>query len=184
MLIPIRQARWEHFNNLSLLITAARAGSRVFRLRNFKDERARYASGLALATANLASASTALLQQTAAGANSIATLGFNVGLQADISAQESTSETKRSTSIGSIIRGDIINLTTGTRTTDGTTTRYNTANTQIDMEGADVEGRVGSTNSTNVGISQGTSRTRTQETVVTSLTSGGTAEITVKVIPT
>ncbi len=110
-------------------------------VRDLKDERARYASGLALAAANLASASTALIQQTGAGAASIATLGFNVGLQADISAQENTSETKRSTSIGSIIRGDIINLTTGTRTTDGTTTRYNTANTQIDMQGADVEAR-------------------------------------------
>ena len=85
-------------------------------VRDLEDDRAWYQTGLALATVNLASANTALLQQTAAAAASTTTWGFNAGLQLDLSASEAKSETFKSTSIGSTLNADTIRLTTGSKT--------------------------------------------------------------------
>ncbi|HMY40028.1 MAG TPA: hemagglutinin repeat-containing protein, partial [Marinagarivorans sp.] len=107
-------------------------------VRDLEDDRAWYQTGLALATVNLASANTALLQQSAAAAASTSTWGFNAGLQLDLSASEAKSETFKSTSIGSTLNADTIRLTTGSKNADGS---LNTQNTQLDMQGAEISAR-------------------------------------------
>ncbi|HMW48935.1 MAG TPA: hemagglutinin repeat-containing protein, partial [Cellvibrionaceae bacterium] len=122
-------------------------------VRDLEDDRAWYQTGLALATVNLASASTALLQQSAAAAASTSTWGFNAGLQLDLSASETKEETFNSTSIGSTLNADTIKLSTGIKNPDGS---LNTQGTRIDMQGADVNGR-------DVSITTGTLDARSRE---------------------
>lgn len=79
-----------------------------------KDDKEWYQAGVALAAVNLASSITALVQQTAAAAQSASTYGFNAGLQLDIDATKIDSTQQATTAVGSYVSGNNIAIRTGT----------------------------------------------------------------------
>jgi len=82
-----------------------------------------YQAGMVLAAANLASKITLLAQQTAAGAASVATWGFNAGIQLDLEATKTETENQQESSRASTLAANNIRITTGNDTTrDNTST--------------------------------------------------------------
>ena len=90
-------------------------------LDDIKGDEAWYQAGIATASANLASQSTLLLQQTSAAAQSAATYGFNAGLQLNIAATKTDSHLDSTGSLASSISGNNINILTGGDGQKGTT---------------------------------------------------------------
>lgn len=90
-------------------------------LNDLKGDEQWYQAGIATATANLASKTTLLAQQTNAAANSGATYGFNAGVQLDIAANKTSSSQQKSMSRGSNIDASNINIITGGDGQTGTT---------------------------------------------------------------
>ena len=78
-----------------------------------KGDKEWYVAGIALAAVNLTSKTTALVQQTAAAAQSTATYGFNAGVQLDIDASKTTTSIKETTAVASTVSGNNINIQTG-----------------------------------------------------------------------
>ncbi|ELI1809570.1 hemagglutinin repeat-containing protein [Vibrio fluvialis] len=79
-------------------------------IEDTKSDEAWYLSNIALSGANLASKITLLAKQTAAAAQSSGTYGFDVGLEANVSASTSKNETISSTAQGSTLAGNNINI--------------------------------------------------------------------------
>jgi filamentous hemagglutinin len=67
-----------------------------------KGDKEWYQAGIALAAINLTSATTALVQQTAAAAQSASTYGFNAGIQLDIDASKSNTTEKGTTAVTAV----------------------------------------------------------------------------------
>ena len=91
--------------------------------------------GVALAAVNLTSSVTALVQQTAAAAQSASTWGFNAGVQLDIDATKTTTSEKETTARGSNISGNKIVIQTGTLDENN---NLDTANTQTTIRGSNL----------------------------------------------
>ncbi|MFT5419723.1 MAG: filamentous hemagglutinin [Candidatus Endobugula sp.] len=72
-----------------------------------------YQAGIALAAISLASKVTLLVQQTVAGAASVVTFGFNAGVQIDLEASKTETDTHSEVSRGSVLAGNNINIQTG-----------------------------------------------------------------------
>ncbi|MCV2884698.1 filamentous hemagglutinin N-terminal domain-containing protein [Aestuariibacter sp. AA17] len=89
----------------------------VLELRQLLDDihsdEAWYKAGIAAATANVASKTTGLLQQSAAAAQSTATWGFNAGVQLDVQGNKTETHTQESTSNASYLQGNNVNIVTG-----------------------------------------------------------------------
>lgn len=80
-----------------------------------KSDEAWYVAGVALATENVASKTTLLVQQTAAAAQSTGTYGFNAGLHLDIEASKTQASSQQTTSVGSQLSGENIVVRAGNR---------------------------------------------------------------------
>jgi filamentous hemagglutinin len=102
---------------------------------DLKDDKEFYQAGVALAAVNLTGSVTALAQQTAAAAASVATWGFNAGVQLDIDASKTNTTEKSSTARGSNISGNKIAIQTGTLDENG---KLNTDNTQTTIRGSNL----------------------------------------------
>src|SRR5690606_21090634 len=87
-----------------------------------KDNEEWYIAGITLAAANLVSATTGLMQQTAAAAQSAGTYGFNAGLQLDLDVSQTSSESRATTAVASTVSGQNIRINTGNGDTTGTET--------------------------------------------------------------
>jgi hypothetical protein len=74
-----------------------------------------YQAGIVLAAANLVGKTTLLIQQTAAGAASVATWGFNAGVQLDLEASKTETKTHSEMSRGSLLSGNNITIQTGNK---------------------------------------------------------------------
>lgn len=98
-----------------------------------KEDKEWYQAGIALAAVNLTSATTALIQQTAAAAQSTATWGFNAGLQLDIDASKTDSQLKTTTAVASNLSGNNIVIQTGTANGNG---QLDTKGTQTTISGS------------------------------------------------
>lgn len=89
----------------------------VVELRNLLDDvkgdEEWYIAGIATATANVVSKTTLLQQQIAGAGSSAATYGFNAGLELDIAATKTDSSMEATSSVGSTISGNNINVVTG-----------------------------------------------------------------------
>jgi hypothetical protein len=72
-----------------------------------------YQAGIVLAAANLTSKATLLYQQTAAGSISGLTFGFNAGIQIDLDASKTATNTHSEVSRGSLLAGENITIQTG-----------------------------------------------------------------------
>jgi filamentous hemagglutinin len=72
-----------------------------------------YQAGIALAAISLASKITLLVQQSVAGAASVVTFGFNAGVQIDLEASKTETDTHSEVSRGSVLAGNNINIQTG-----------------------------------------------------------------------
>ena len=81
-------------------------------LDNIKDEEKYYITNIALATTNLASKTTALISQSSSAATSSQTLGFSLGVAANISGTKTTTTTNQTISKPSNLSALNINLTT------------------------------------------------------------------------
>ena len=79
---------------------------------NIKDEEKYYITNIALATTNLASKTTALISQSSSAATSSQTLGFSLGVAANISGTKTTTTTNQTISKPSNLSALNINLTT------------------------------------------------------------------------
>jgi hypothetical protein len=82
-------------------------------IKEAKGDKKWYLTNITAATLNLASKTTLLAQQTAAAAQSTSTYGFNVGLQLDIDATKTNTQTDSSKSVGSTISGKNVTLIAG-----------------------------------------------------------------------
>src|SRR5690606_38489110 len=93
-------------------------------LGDMKGDKEWYVAGVVLAAANVTAKTTALVQQTAAAAQSTATWGFNAGVQLDIDASKTQTSLKETTAVASTLSGDNIRIQTGAGkdTASGTTT--------------------------------------------------------------
>ena len=93
-------------------------------IEDVKADEIFYQTGLALAATNLASATTALMQQTATAVTSATGFGFgfNAGIQLDIDASKTSSEQHSTRAVASTLSGQNIRLATGNGNTDGTQT--------------------------------------------------------------
>ncbi|MCG9752728.1 hemagglutinin repeat-containing protein [Vibrio brasiliensis] len=80
-----------------------------------KSDEAWYVAGVALATENVASKTTLLVQQTAAAAQSTGTYGFNAGLHLDIEASKTQASSQQTTSVGSQLSGENVVVRAGNR---------------------------------------------------------------------
>ena len=88
-----------------------------------ESDEAWYQAGIAAAALDVTSKTTALAQQTASAAASTATYGFNAGIQLDISATKTQTETNQTLSVASVLDGNNIILRTGNGgQLDGTST--------------------------------------------------------------
>ncbi len=129
-----------------------------------KEDEQWYVAGVALAATNLASATTGLIQQTAAAAQSTGTYGFNAGLQLDIDASQTDAEAKSTTAVASTISGQNINLQTGRRNAQG---QLITAGTITNIEGSNLlaTNRIGiATGDLNVTASKNTTESSNETT--------------------
>ncbi len=102
-------------------------------LQDVKDDEEYYQAGVALAAANLATATTTLVQQTIAAAASTGTWGFNAGIQLDIDATKTDGTESASTAQGSSITGNQIIIETGINDANG---KLNTQGTQTTIQGS------------------------------------------------
>ncbi len=82
-------------------------------VNDLQDDEEWYQTGIALATVNLASKTTLAMQQSAAAINSSGFLGFDAGIQLDVSATQTQTHTEETTSVGSFISGADITIATG-----------------------------------------------------------------------
>ncbi len=82
-------------------------------VNDLQDDEKWYQTGIALATVNLASKTTLAMQQSAAAINSSGFLGFDAGIQLDVSATQTQTHTEETTSVGSFISGADITIATG-----------------------------------------------------------------------
>jgi filamentous hemagglutinin len=98
-----------------------------------KGDKEWYQAGIALAAVNLTSATTALVQQTAAAMASAGTWGFNAGVQLDIDASKSNTKEQGTTAVASELSGNKIVIQTGTANDDGT---LNTKGTTTTISGS------------------------------------------------
>ncbi|MCW8125936.1 hemagglutinin repeat-containing protein [Microbulbifer halophilus] len=82
-----------------------------------------YQAGIAAAAADVTSKTTALMQQSAAAAQSAGTYGFNAGVQLDVDATRTGSESHQTSSQASNLSGQNISIQTGNEdgTSDGST---------------------------------------------------------------
>ncbi|WP_334079313.1 two-partner secretion domain-containing protein [Microbulbifer sp. M83] len=82
-----------------------------------------YQAGIVAAAAEVTSKTTALTQQTAAAAQSSGTYGFNAGVQLDVDATRTGSESQQTSSLASNLSGQNITINTGNEdgTSDGST---------------------------------------------------------------
>jgi len=112
----------------------------LLELRNLvndvKGDKEWYQAGVALAAVNLTSATTALVQQTAAAAQSAGTYGFNAGLQLDVDASKSNTTEKGTTAVASNLSGNNILIQTGTMGEDG---KLNTQGTTTTISGSHLD---------------------------------------------
>ncbi|MBB3059990.1 hemagglutinin repeat-containing protein [Microbulbifer rhizosphaerae] len=72
-----------------------------------------YLAGVAAAAADVTSKTTLLVQQTAAAAQSTGTYGFNAGVQLDIDASKTDTESHQTSSLASSLSGSNIRIQTG-----------------------------------------------------------------------
>lgn len=79
-------------------------------IQSAEDDKSWYEAGLATATLNVTSKGTLLIQQTGAAAQSAGTYGFNAGLQLEIDATKTKSESIQTSSVASILQGRNIRL--------------------------------------------------------------------------
>ncbi|MCY9846361.1 hemagglutinin repeat-containing protein [Vibrio caribbeanicus] len=82
-----------------------------------------YIGGIALATVDVTSKTTALTQQTAAAAQSTATWGFNAGIQLDIDASKTQTQSQQTTSQASQLTGNNIRIQAGSEKGDVATVK-------------------------------------------------------------
>ncbi|WP_414932101.1 hemagglutinin repeat-containing protein [Vibrio europaeus] len=78
-----------------------------------KSDEAWYVAGVALATQDVVSKTTLLVQQTAAAAQSTGTYGFNAGIHLDVEASKTTASSQQTTSQGSQLSGQNILVRAG-----------------------------------------------------------------------
>jgi len=78
-----------------------------------KSDEGWYQTGIALAAADVASKSTQLVQQTAAAAKSTGTYGFNAGLQFDMDATKTSSDSQQTSSVASTLSGENVHIRAG-----------------------------------------------------------------------
>ena len=81
-------------------------------IEDVKDEEKYYLSNIALATANVASKTAALISQGAAASSSWVTWGFSVGASAELSGTTSKDSSKSSNSVASNLSGNNIKILT------------------------------------------------------------------------
>ena len=81
-------------------------------IEDVKDEEKYYLSNIALATANVASKTAALISQGAAASSSWVTWGFSVGASAELSGTTSKDNSKSSSSVASNLSGNNIKILT------------------------------------------------------------------------
>jgi|GEM_PF-319583 len=81
-------------------------------IEDVKDEEKYYLSNIALATANVASKTAALISQGAAASSSWVTWGFSVGASAELSGTSSKDSSKSSSSVASNLSGNNIKILT------------------------------------------------------------------------
>ena len=81
-------------------------------IEDVKDEEKYYLSNIALATANVASKTAALISQGAAASSSWVTWGFSVGASAELSGTSSKDSSKSSSSVASNLSGKNIKILT------------------------------------------------------------------------
>ncbi|MBE3606355.1 hemagglutinin repeat-containing protein [Campylobacter sp. RM13119] len=115
---------------------------------NIKDEERYYIANIALATADVASKTTALVSQASVAGASWATFGFSVGLAADISGSNTKNTTSQTTSVSSNLNANNIKISTNKDKDTSTNiigSNLNTSN-NIDI----------STNNLNINASQDT----------------------------
>ena len=77
-------------------------------IQSAEDDKTWYKAGIAAATLNFTSKGTLLMQQTGAAYNSLATYGFNAGVQLDIEASKTQNEQNQTASVASILQGNNI----------------------------------------------------------------------------
>ena len=82
-------------------------------LDDMEGDKEWYLTGIALAGVNLTSKTTQLAQQITAAAASVATYGFNAGVQLDIDATKSKTSVNEMTSVGSNIQAENMTMMTG-----------------------------------------------------------------------
>lgn len=78
-----------------------------------EDDKDWYIASIATATANVASKTTQLLQQTATAAQSASTYGFNAGIQFDAELTKTDSHSDQTSSLASSLSGQNIQIKTG-----------------------------------------------------------------------
>ncbi|MCG9751054.1 hemagglutinin repeat-containing protein [Vibrio brasiliensis] len=78
-----------------------------------KSDEAWYVAGVALATQDVVSKTTLLVQQTAAAVQSTGTYGFNAGIHLDVEASKTTASSQQTTSQGSQLSGQNILVRAG-----------------------------------------------------------------------
>ncbi|MEZ8100376.1 two-partner secretion domain-containing protein [Vibrio bivalvicida] len=78
-----------------------------------KSDESWYVAGVALATEDVASKTTLLVQQTVAAAQSTGTYGFNAGLHLDIEASKTKASSQQTTSVGSQLSGQNVIVRAG-----------------------------------------------------------------------
>ena len=81
-------------------------------IEDVKDEEKYYLSNIALATANVASKTAALISQGSAASSSWVTWGFSVGASAELSGTSSKDSSKSSSSVASNLSGNNIKILT------------------------------------------------------------------------
>lgn len=86
-------------------------------ISDVKSDEAWYASGVVLASEDVASKTTALYQQTAALATSVSScvycFGFNAGIQLDVEASQTNVSTQRTEALGSNLSGQNVQIAAG-----------------------------------------------------------------------
>lgn len=78
-----------------------------------KSDKAWYVAGVALASEDVVSKTTLLVQQAAAAAQSTGTYGFNAGLHLDVEASKTKASAQQTTSVGSQLSGQNIVVRAG-----------------------------------------------------------------------
>ncbi|WP_198159591.1 hemagglutinin repeat-containing protein, partial [Grimontia marina] len=82
-------------------------------IADVKGDEEWYVSGIALAAVDVTAKTTALVQQTAAAAQSTATYGFNAGIQLDIEGSKTQTESRQTKSQASQLAGNNITIQAG-----------------------------------------------------------------------